>query len=80
VSSGSFSKSGTYNSATNPVAITVDPRNVGYLYTVNYLGSSLSGFKINQTDGSLINTQHSPYASSAQPAAISGIPHGGSVQ
>jgi 6-phosphogluconolactonase len=80
VSSGSFSKIGTYTSSTNPVAITVDPRNVGYLYTVNYLGSSLSGFKINQTDGSLINTQHSPYASSAQPAAISGIPHGGSVQ
>ena len=80
ISSGALTKFGTYTTSTNPVAIAVDPRNIGYLYTVNFLGSSLSGFKIDQTNGSLINTQDSPYVSSAQPTAITGIPHGGSVK
>jgi len=62
------------------VAITVDPRNLGFLYTVNFLGSSLSGYKIDQSNGTLINTQASPYASTAQPTAISGVPHGGSAK
>jgi 6-phosphogluconolactonase len=79
VSSGSLSNIGTYATDDNPVAITVDPKNVGYLYTVNYLGGTLSGFKINPTTGALIDTQGSPYLSSAQPAAISGIPHGGAT-
>ena len=80
LSSGSMSKIGTYTSSTNPVAITVDPRNLGFLYTVNFLGSSLSGYKIDQSNGTLINTQASPYASTAQPTAISGVPHGGSAK
>ena len=79
ISSGSLTKIGTYASSTNPVAIAIDPRNVGFVYTVNFLGSSLSGYKIDQSTGALINTQASPYASTAQPTAISGIPHGGSA-
>jgi 6-phosphogluconolactonase len=79
VSSGSLSSIATYASSTNPVAIAVDPRNIGFLYTVNFLGSSLSGYQINATDGTLVNTQTSPYASSLQPTAISGVPHGGTA-
>jgi 6-phosphogluconolactonase len=79
VSSGSLSNIGTYATDDNPVAITVDPKNVGYLYTVNFLGNSLSGFKIDPSTGALIIAQGSPYASSAQPTAISGIPHGGTA-
>ena len=74
-----MTKIGTYATDDNPVAVLVDPRNVGFLYTVNYLGGTLSGFKINLADGTLINAQASPYPSSAQPAAITGIPHNGSV-
>ena len=77
VSSGSLSKFGTYASDDNPIAITVDPRQIGYLYTVNFLGNSLSGYQINPTTGVLINAQKSPYPSSVQPTAIAGIPHGG---
>jgi 6-phosphogluconolactonase len=80
VSAGSLSKFGTYATDDNPVAITVDPRQVGYLYTVNFLGSSLSGYKINPTTGALINAQTSPYLSSAQPTAVAGIPHGGATK
>ncbi len=63
----------------NPVAVIVDPRHVGYLYTVNFLGATISGFQI-QSDGSLLNTQNSPYATNAQPNAIVGIAHNGTVQ
>ena len=79
VSAGSLSSFETYGTGTNPVAVTVDPRNIGFLYTVNFLGNSLSGYRINPTNGTLVNTQASPYASSAQPTAISGVPHGGTA-
>jgi 6-phosphogluconolactonase len=32
----------------DPVAIIGDPRQLGFLYTVNFLGNSLSGFQVNQ--------------------------------
>jgi len=77
--SGTLTKIGTYASDANPIAVIGDPRNLGFLYTVNFLNATLSGYKINQTDGSLINTDHSPYFSTVQPTTISGIPHGGST-
>jgi 6-phosphogluconolactonase len=79
-SSGSLSKLSTYATDDNPIAITVDPRQLGFLYTVNFLGNSLSGYQINKTTGALVNTQKSPYASSVQPTAITGIPHGGAIK
>jgi len=79
VSSGNLTNVATYASDVNPIAIAVDPRKLGFLYTVNFLGNSLSGYKINQTDGTLINTQHTPYASSVQPTAITGVPHNGTA-
>jgi hypothetical protein len=78
-SAGNLSPIGVYTSSTNPVAIAVDPRNIGFLYTVNFLGNSLSGYQINASNGTLVNTQASPYLSSAQPTAISGVPHGGTA-
>jgi 6-phosphogluconolactonase len=79
VSSGALSNIGTFATDDDPVAIMIDPRNVGFVYTVNFLGNTLSGFKIDTATGALINTQASPYASTAQPAAISGIPHNGTT-
>jgi len=78
-SSGSLAKVGTYAADVNPIAVIGDPRNLGFLYTVNFLNGSLSGYKINMTDGSLINTDRSPYLSTAQPTTITGIPHGGAT-
>jgi len=78
-SSGALTQIGTYASDANPIAVVGDPRNLGFLFTVNFLNASLSGYKINMSDGSLINTDHSPYASTAQPTTITGIPHGGST-
>jgi len=79
INGGSLTYISTSTSDTNPVAITVDPRKLGFLYTVNFLGSSLSGFKIDPNAGTLINAQRSPYLSSVQPTAIAGIPHSGTA-
>jgi 6-phosphogluconolactonase len=79
VGAGTLTNLATNTVGSNPVAITEDPRQVGFLYTVNFLGSSLSGFQINPTSGVLTNTKTSPYASTVQPTAIAGIPHSGNV-
>ncbi len=79
IAGGNLTRISTNASDDNPVAITVDPRHFGYLYTVNFLAGTLSGYQI-QSDGTLINTKHSPYPSNVQPVAIAGIPHGGTVK
>ena len=79
VSSGTLTKLADSTSDTQPIAITVDPRKLGFLYTVNFLGNSLSGYKIDTSTGALINAEHSPFPSSVQPTAIAGIPHNGTV-
>ena len=78
-SSGTLTNFGTYATGTNPVAVMGDPRKLGFLYTVNFLGNTLSGYQVNATTGALINTQNAPYGSTAQPTAIAGIPHGGTT-
>jgi 6-phosphogluconolactonase len=80
VSSGNLTKTQSYASDTNPISILVDPKGVGYLYTVNFLGNSLSGYQLDPNTGALINTQNSPYPSIAQPTAIAGVPHGGTAK
>jgi 6-phosphogluconolactonase len=77
VSSGNLSKIATYASDNNPIGIISDPGQNGLLYTVNFLGSSLSGYKIDPTTGALVNSQASPYRTNPQPTAITGIPHAG---
>ena len=79
ISSGTLTRLATNASDNQPIAIISDPRQLGFLYTVNFLGSSLSGFQVDPTTGALINTQKTPYASSVQPTAIAGIPHQGAV-
>lgn len=80
LSSGNLTRSTSNASDTNPIAILVDPKNVGYLYTVNFLGNSVSGFQIDPSSGALINAQNTPYPSLAQPTAIAGVPHGGTAK
>jgi len=79
VSSGNLTKATSNASDTNPIAITLDPKGVGYLYTVNFLGNSVSGFQLDPNSGALINAQNSPYPSLVQPTAIAGVPHGGTA-
>jgi 6-phosphogluconolactonase (cycloisomerase 2 family) len=61
---------------TQPVSIVVEPALGRYVYTANYLGNSVSGFKLNPNTGSLESNQATPYPTSAIPTAIVAIPHG----
>jgi len=66
----------TYAAGTQPVAMGLDPSASHFIFTANFLSSNVSNFELNASDGTLINTQHSPYTSNAQPTAVVAIPHG----
>ena len=78
INSGSLTKLGTYATGTQPVAIGIDPSLNQYVYTANFLGNTVSGFQLNLTDGSLLNSQFSPSAANANPTAVAAITHNGS--
>jgi 6-phosphogluconolactonase len=80
ISNGALTSVGTYATGTQPVAIGIDPSTSHFLYTANFLGSGIngtvSGFELDTTAGTLIDSDHSPYISNAQPTAVAAIPHG----
>ena len=61
---------------TQPVAITVDPALGRFVYTVNHLGNSVSGFRLNPNTGVVTETQATPYPTGAKPTALAIVPHG----
>lgn len=61
---------------TAPVAVMVDPSLGRFVYTANYLGNSISGFRLDPIAGSLTQTQATPYPAGLKPTAIGGVPHG----
>jgi 6-phosphogluconolactonase (cycloisomerase 2 family) len=66
----------TNNTDTQPLAILVDPALGRFVFTANNLGNSLSGFRLNPTTGTLIQTQATPYPTLKKPTALACIPHG----
>src|ERR1035437_1039547 len=75
ISAGALTRAGSYPTGLQPVAIGIDPSQQHYLYTVNFLGGNVSGYEVNSLDGTLINTQSSPYHANALPTAMAAIPH-----
>jgi 6-phosphogluconolactonase len=61
---------------TEPLFIAVDPALGRYVYTANFLGNSVSGFRLDPNAGNLTPAQASPYPSDAQPTALAIVPHG----
>ena len=76
ISSGNLTRLQTYATDTEPVAVGIDPAMNQYLYTVNFLAGTVTGFELNSTSGALLNSQGSPFASNANPTAVAAIPHG----
>ena len=70
------SGSSTNSTDTQPVSISVDPALGRYVYTANYLGNSISGFRLDPTAGTLKQTQATPYPTGIHPTAIVLAPHG----
>lgn len=77
MSSGALTSLGNYTTGLQPVAIGIDPSTEHFLYTVNYLGSNVSGFELSTTGGTLLESQYSPFNADAQPTAVVAIPHNG---
>ena len=76
ISNGALNRIATsYATGTQPVAIGIDPALNQYLYTVNFLGDTVSGFQINSSDGTLLNSQFSPSAANANPTAVAAVSH-----
>jgi 6-phosphogluconolactonase (cycloisomerase 2 family) len=66
----------TNTTDTQPTAIVVEPALGRYVYTANFLGNSISGFRLNPDTGALTTTQATPYPTESKPRAIALIPHG----
>ena len=76
-STGALSSIGTYATGLQPIAIGIDPSTEHFLYAINFLDNTVSGFELSTTDGTLLDSQLSPYASNDQPTAVAAIPHNG---
>jgi 6-phosphogluconolactonase (cycloisomerase 2 family) len=61
---------------TDPVSVAVDAALGRFVYTANYLGNSVSGFRLNADTGALTPTQASPYPSGLKSAVVVTVPHG----
>jgi 6-phosphogluconolactonase len=68
--------SAPYTTDTQPVALALDPALGRFIYTANYLGNSISGFRLNPDSGALTPTQATPYPTGAKPTAVAIVPHG----
>ncbi len=77
MSSGKLTSLGTYSTGLEPVALGIDPSTSHFLYSANFLGNTVSGFELSTTDGTLLDTQNSPFAANDQPMAVAAIPHAG---
>jgi 6-phosphogluconolactonase len=76
ISNGNLTSIGTFATGSQPTAIGIDPSKNQFIYTANFLGNNVSGFELNASDGTLLNSQNSPYVSNALPTAVAAIPHG----
>jgi len=67
----------SYATGLEPVALGIDPSTSHFLYSVNFLGNTVSGFELSATDGTLLDTQNSPFPTNGLPTAVAAIPHAG---
>jgi 6-phosphogluconolactonase len=65
-----------FDTDTQPVALAIEPALGRFIYTANYLGNSISGFRFDPQTGAVSQTQATPYPSGANPAALAIVPHG----
>ena len=77
ISNGKLTSIGTYSTGLQPVAIGIDPSTEHFLYTLNFLDNTVSGFELSTTNGTLLDSQLSPSPSNDNPTAVAAIPHNG---
>lgn len=68
--------SATNSTDTEPVSLAIEPALGRFVYTANFLGNSISGFRLDPNAGTLTQTQATPYPSAQKPTALVIVPHG----
>ena len=66
----------TNSTDTDPVSVVVDAALGRFVYTANFEGNSVSGFRLNADTGALTQTQATPYPSGMKTAVVATVPHG----
>jgi hypothetical protein len=76
-STGALTPIGSFATGLQPVGIGIDPSTNHFLFTVNFLGNTVSNFELSTTAGTLLDAQFSPYATNTNPTSVAAIPHNG---
>jgi 6-phosphogluconolactonase len=66
----------TYSVDAGPTFILIEPATARFVYTSNFLGSTVSGLALNPATGALTGVQNSPFKAAAQPTCIAAVTHG----
>jgi 6-phosphogluconolactonase len=65
-----------YSVDAGPTFILIEPAEARFVYTANFLGSTVSGLTLNPATGALTAVQNSPFKATAQPTSIAAVTHG----
>jgi 6-phosphogluconolactonase len=71
-----ISGSTTYGVDAGPTCILIEPAEARFVYTTNFLGSTVSGLTLNPATGALAPVQNTPFKATAQPTCSAAITHG----
>ena len=71
-----ISGSTTYAVDAGPTCILIEPAEARFVYTTNFLGSTVSGLTLNPATGALAPVQNTPFKAAAQPTCSAAITHG----
>jgi 6-phosphogluconolactonase len=66
----------TYAVDAGPTCILIEPAEARFVYTSNFLGSTVSGLTLNPATGALAPVQNTPFKAAAQPTCSAAITHG----
>ena len=65
-----------YSVDAGPTFVLIEPAEARFVYTANFLGSTVSGLALNPSTGALTAVQNSPFKAGAQPTSIAAVTHG----
>jgi 6-phosphogluconolactonase (cycloisomerase 2 family) len=74
---GGSSSPVTYGTGSQPVAIGIDPSTERFVFTANFLSSTVSAYQLSPSAGTLVASQFSPFQTNDLPTAVAAIPHNG---
>jgi 6-phosphogluconolactonase (cycloisomerase 2 family) len=59
-----------------PLCVLIEPAEARFVYTMNFLGSTVSGLRLNPSTGALTPVQNTPFKATGQPTCGAAITHG----